>query len=208
MKKNNFGFETRSIPLIALWLCIAPGIALAQDSAGNREGAANTADKSAAAGNASAKPAATNTTAQILEELEHMRARIVELEAQLKAQSGTASAAESAAPSSPATASATAAAGGTLQADTTAPKKPAKQEPFSDADWTWLNGNPRTKEIFLGHEVLYSRDPSRHESTWWTSIIRPTIRSGGSSELFRSRKCSSSSSEWAATFTTTTFARG
>ena len=26
-----------------------------------------------------------------------------------------------------------------------APAKPAKAEPFAYADWTWLNGNPRTK---------------------------------------------------------------
>ena len=27
--------------------------------------------------------------------------------------------------------------------------KPAKAEPFAFADWTWLNGNPRTKEVPL-----------------------------------------------------------
>jgi hypothetical protein len=64
------------------------------------------------------------------------------------------------------------------------PDQNKKIEPFSDADWTWLNGNPRTKNIY-----------------WDTKFFTPEIRSdihyvydfnhpgdhsmGGSSELFR-----------------------
>src|SRR5882672_8011717 len=33
-----------------------------------------------------------------------------------------------------------------IQGDSAA-TKPAKEEPFAFADWTWLNGNPRTKEL-------------------------------------------------------------
>src|SRR5664280_465943 len=32
-------------------------------------------------------------------------------------------------------------------AQPSSPDKPQKEEPFSYADWTWLNGNPRTKTI-------------------------------------------------------------
>ena len=37
-------------------------------------------------------------------------------------------------------------------------RKP-KIDPFSDSDWTWLNGNPRTKDISLGFEILHPRNP-------------------------------------------------
>ncbi len=66
----------------------------------------------------------------------------------------------------------------------TAQTAPAKPAPFSDWDWTWLNGNPRTKQIF-----------------WDTPFFTPEIRAdlnynwqnhhpgdhslGGSSETFR-----------------------
>src|SRR5581483_2087218 len=90
-------------------------------------------------------PALTN--AEVLAELERMRARIQELEAQLKAQSGPSIVAESSSqPPTPASGAASA----TVQVSTEKPpqtdkKKPA--EPFAFADWTWLNGAPRTKDI-------------------------------------------------------------
>jgi len=34
--------------------------------------------------------------------------------------------------------------------------KPAKAEPFAFADFTWLTGNPRTKESPNGHEILHA----------------------------------------------------
>ncbi len=64
------------------------------------------------------------------------------------------------------------------------PDKKKKIDPFSDWDWTWLNGNPRTKDIY-----------------WDTKFFTPEIRTdlnynwqnhhpgdhslGGSSEIFR-----------------------
>ena len=64
------------------------------------------------------------------------------------------------------------------------PDKKKKIDPFSDWDWTWLNGNPRTKDIY-----------------WDTKFFTPEIRAdmnynwqnhhpgdhtlGGSSEIFR-----------------------
>ena len=108
-----------------------------------------------------AKSASKSTTAEILAELEQMRARIQELEARLKEQSGdvptpaptgSSSTAADAAPISqppasgvvPATSSAdTSSKSLAVQADQT---KPATTEPFAFADFTWLNGSSRTTE--------------------------------------------------------------
>jgi hypothetical protein len=144
-------------------------------------------------------PAANNSTAAILEELEKMRARIAELEAQLKRQMGT-DAAASAVPSNQPPAGKTLA---TSAPDTSAPanyehipqvsqvataeKKPAKVEPFSDADWTWLNGNPRTKDEPL--DTKFFTPEIRADTVYVFDFNRPTDHSiGGSSELFRSQE--------------------
>ena len=107
------------------------------------------------------KTAAKSTTAEILSELEQMRARIQELEARLKEQSGdvptpaptgSSGTAADAAPISQPPASAVVPASSStdtsskslvVQADQT---KPATTEPFAFADFTWLNGSSRTTE--------------------------------------------------------------
>lgn len=73
-----------------------------------------------------------------------MRARIQELEAQLKAQSAPTTV--GGASSQPvANASATASVPATQESDGKH-AKPQPSVPFAFADWTWLNGNPRTKD--------------------------------------------------------------
>src|SRR5436309_722326 len=100
-------------------------------------------DESSMAG----KTPATNDNAAILAELERMRARIQELEAQLKAQSATP-------PAQPATGeqfSASVAAQPALtpsaadRQEQVKTEKTKAAEPFAFADFTWLNGNARTK---------------------------------------------------------------
>ena len=62
-------------------------------------------------------------------------------------------------------------------------KKPV--EPFSDADWTWLNGNPRTKEIYW--DTKFFTPEIRADTNYVANFNHPTDHSiGGSSELFRS----------------------
>jgi len=153
------------------------------------------------AGNQQASASATDQpiSPAILKELEAMRHRIDELEAELKAQK-TAQAspgqpglvtaafpvksAEAAASDSAATSSSS------LQqpliaSDQKKPIIPAKQEPFSDADWTWLNGNPRTKEIFW--DTKFFTPEIRADMNYVVDFNHPTDHSiGGSSELFRS----------------------
>jgi hypothetical protein len=63
--------------------------------------------------------------------------------------------------------------------------KPAKVEPFSDADWTWLNGSPRTKEIYW--DTKFFTPEIRVDTNYVADFNHPTDHSiGGSSELFRS----------------------
>src|ERR1700722_10752309 len=114
--------------------------------------------------------------AAVAKKLEAMEARIEQLEAELKARSGTAEPVQPKVVTATWSSSATATPAPTIAAASTttpsiqvitkaqsepAPTKagPGKVEPFSDADWTWLNGNPRTKEIF-----------------WDTKFFTPEIR--------------------------------
>jgi hypothetical protein len=145
------------------------------------------------------QPSATDQpiSPAILKELEAMRHRIDELEAELKAQK-TAQAstekpglvtaafpvkgAEAAAGDSGLSSSSQQAA---ISSDQKKPIIPAKQEPFSDADWTWLNGNPRTKEIFW--DTKFFTPEIRADVNYVSDFNHPTDHSiGGSSELFRS----------------------
>ena len=150
---------------------------------------------------ANQQPSATDQpiSPAILKELEAMRHRIDELEAELKAQK-TAQAstekpglvtaafpvkpAEAAASDSVATFSSSSQAAA-MASDQKKPIIPAKQEPFSDADWTWLNGNPRTKEIFW--DTKFFTPEIRADMNYVVDFNHPTDHSiGGSSELFRS----------------------
>ncbi|HEY2546916.1 MAG TPA: outer membrane beta-barrel protein [Candidatus Acidoferrum sp.] len=63
--------------------------------------------------------------------------------------------------------------------------KPGYIEPFSDADWTWLNGNPRTKDIYW--DSKFFTPEIRVDTNYVADFNHPTDHSiGGSSELFRS----------------------
>ena len=83
---------------------------------------------------------------------------------------------------------------------------PAKVEPFAYADWTWLNGNPRTKEPAFDTQVLHARNPRRHGSTPTTSTIPQTTPSADQARSSVRAKSSSRSWASAATSTTTTCA--
>jgi hypothetical protein len=136
----------------------------------------------------------------ILKELEAMRHRIDELEAELKAQKTARAStdkpelvtaafpvktAEPAASDSALTSSSLSSHQAAMASDQKKPIIPAKQEPFSDADWTWLNGNPRTREIFW--DTKFFTPEIRADVNYVSDFNHPTDHSiGGSSELFRS----------------------
>src|SRR5208337_4243957 len=66
-----------------------------------------------------------------------------------------------------------------------APAKPVKAEPFAFADWTWLNGNPRTKDIPL--DTKFFTPEIRSDVDYILDFAHPKDHTiGGSSEVFRS----------------------
>jgi len=84
-------------------------------------------------------------------------------------------------------------------------KAPAS-EPFAFADFTWLNGNPRTKQVPL--DTKFFTPEIRADVDYVYDFAHPkddTI--GGSSEIFRSSEVQVTQLAWAATFTTTMLER-
>jgi Putative beta-barrel porin-2, OmpL-like. bbp2 len=134
----------------------------------------------------------------IAKELDAMRKRIDELEAELKTAkrperpTTPATSAKASVPVAPVMAAPAAPVNTTAESSTavktTAEAAPrAKIEPFSDADWTWLNGNPRTKEIFW--DSKFFTPEIRADTVYVYDFNHPTDHSmGGSSELFRTQE--------------------
>jgi len=70
--------------------------------------------------------------------------------------------------------------------DSASAKKP-KIDPFSDWDWTWLNGNPRTKDAAF--DSKFFTPEIRADISYVYDFNKPKDDSiGGSSELFRSNE--------------------
>jgi len=124
----------------------------------------------------------------VAKELEAMRKRIDELEAELKqhkAESQPTMAVPSAKGTVPVPSSAVAPV--SAGAANVVPEQPAEVAPFSDADWTWLNGNPRTKEIYW--DTKFFTPEIRVDTNYVFDFNHPTDHTiGGSSELFRSQE--------------------
>jgi Putative beta-barrel porin-2, OmpL-like. bbp2 len=69
----------------------------------------------------------------------------------------------------------------------TSPAKPEKIAPFSDWDWTWLNGNPRNKDVAF--DSKFFTPEIRADVTYNYDFNKPIDNSiGGSSEIFRSNE--------------------
>jgi len=164
----------------------------------------------------SSSPAAESqpSTQEIQQELEAMKKRIEELEAQLKAReaaqppasvAGSVSSTSTVAPvtaavARPAPAPAmmantpnaispvmSSSAMMPVQTETASVKKKEKIAPFSDWDWTWLNGNPRNKETAF--DTPFFTPEIRADVTYNYDFNKPVDNSmGGSSELFRSNE--------------------
>jgi len=136
-------------------------------------------------------------TADVVKELAAMKARIEELEVELKSRAPaepgatpapatvtTASQPSSSAP----TAEPTAAAATQQSSDaSTKPGKPEPTVPFAYADWTWLNGNARNKDAVW--DSKFFTPEIRLDTNFVSSFNHPkddTI--GGSTEIFRSNE--------------------
>ena len=178
---------------VVCFLAVA-GSAYAQTSSDGRDTTKDSAPATAPGSNRDGVPAGNSapmTNTEILAELESMRARIAELEAQLKAQQslGQQPAMVSAAfPAKEPPAAATASPVGTRESavPTSADnKKLPKAEPFAFADFTWLNGNSREKDVPL--DTKFFTPEVRVDVDYIYDFHNPkddTI--GGSSEVFRS----------------------
>jgi hypothetical protein len=135
--------------------------------------------------------------ADIVKELEAMRSRIDQLEKELKARDGASSVATSAAvPGSQAADSgdnnsASSASADPAQEHRTGlphpPANPAPAEPFAYADWTWLNGNPRNKDVVW--DSKFFTPEIRMDAHCIADFNHPKDDSmGGSTEIFRSNE--------------------
>jgi hypothetical protein len=140
------------------------------------------------------------SNAALLKELESMRTRIEELENQLRHQqevSDSRSAATSGAEQNAAAevAALTSASSRPVEkaasvqevTPVTTPAKTGKAEPFAFADFTWLNGNPRTKEVPL--DTKFFTPEIRADVDYTYDFRHPqddTI--SGSSEIFRANE--------------------
>ena len=135
------------------------------------------------------------TNAEVLKELQQMRARIAELEAQLKAQQGSAPAVVNATVTNvqPATAVSSSLSKpipipqpSTEQAAKPA-QKPEPSVPFAYADWTWLNGTARNKDAVW--DSRFFTPEIRFDANYISSFNHPQDDSiGGSTETFRSNE--------------------
>src|ERR1700757_992321 len=145
---------------------------------------------------ANAGAASAPTDAQIIEELDRMRTRIQELESRLKQRSSDAMAKDPVQPpstvrnqllsSSISPSRTVVERTGNSDSETQAAKDP-KAEPFAFADWTWLTGNPRTKEAAFDSKFFTPEIRADIEYTYdFNHPKDDTI--GGSSEIFRSNE--------------------
>ena len=135
--------------------------------------------------------------AEILRELQQMRARIEFLEAQLKKQQGNAPArvtvtATNAQPVMASESSSVASQAASTQAAGAPPAKPEQKPeepaaPFAFADWTWLNGNARNKDPVW--DSKFFTPEIRFDANYISSFNHPQDDSlGGSTETFRSNE--------------------
>src|SRR5580658_5347042 len=128
----------------------------------------------------------------VLKELEAMKRRIEQLEAELKVRAAT----TDLAPATLARTTETLPAAVPAQAmvaqtssdsSTAASAKKPKIDPFSDWDWTWLNGNPRNKDVAFDSKLFTPE--IRADITYNYDFNKPIDNSiGGSSEIFRANE--------------------
>ena len=140
---------------------------------------------------------AVGVSPEVINELEAMKKRIEELEAELKARPGAAATpvtTSTGAAAMPANAAIAAAPVQTVPATMSnvaeaAPVKPEKIAPFSDWDWTWLNGNPRNKDTAFDSKFSRPRF-ARTSLTTTISINRSITQKADRANYFARMKSS------------------
>jgi hypothetical protein len=161
-----------------------------------------TSSTATAASNPAAPATAALTNDAVIKELAEMKARIAQLEAELKARSGAGDAADAERDASALRTAAVAAVGGVssssvtpaVQTATTAPAAPApkeisaqtttKGEPF-EGDWTWLNSNGHAVDSPMA--TKYFTPEFRADANYILDYNHPHDDTmGGATESFRS----------------------
>ncbi len=131
----------------------------------------------------------------VMKQIEALTKRVEQLEQQLQKEheaSGQTTAATPSAvvPSAKATVPAPVAVPPAVTQSETAAAQPTKAEkiaPFSDWDWTWLNGNPRNKDVAF--DTKFFTPEIRADITYNYDFNKPIDNSiGGSSEIFRANE--------------------
>jgi hypothetical protein len=199
MRSENSGFQIKAIFGVTMLVVLYLGFGMqgfAQSIPANQKTVADSSSGSGA--NTSTSPSSSNVVnADILKELEQMRARIAELESQLKEQQSgklalvntvipniqtAAAASSSVATVTPAVPMA--------QPDVAQAEKPEVKKPtapFAFADWTWLNGNARNKDAVW--DSKFFTPEFRFDANYISSFNHPQDDSlGGSTETFRSNE--------------------
>ncbi|HVO58382.1 MAG TPA: outer membrane beta-barrel protein [Dongiaceae bacterium] len=160
--------------------------------------------KSAPAGDPPAKkpaPELTERERMLLDRVEQLERRVAELEttrAGAAAASTSAPAPASLSPAAPASAAVAVSAPPAITTVATPPVqptvaaqqdsgKPAPAEPFAFADFTWLNGNPRTKTVPM--DTKFFTPEIRSDVDYIYDFRHPKDNTiGGSSEVFRANE--------------------
>ena len=208
MRMSSRGKPIFALMLLGLLALAIPGAGRADDEKKGADASAKSTPKA----ESTAKPSAGLTEREqwLLDRVEQLEKRVAELEARqpnsvaesAKANSATPTTVASPGATSPSTAAVTAVqpvvtstvqvgAGapqtndkGSSSATATPAQKPPVAEPFSDADWSWLNGNARTKDIYW--DTKFFTPEIRADTDYVADFNHPADHTmGGSSELFR-----------------------
>jgi hypothetical protein len=131
--------------------------------------------------------------ADVMKQLESLTKRVEQLEQQLREHESALQpttvvpSAKASAPAQRYTAPVEAAVIPAQSQLTAQPTKPKTIVPFSDWDWTWLNGNPRNKD--MAFDSKFFTPEIRADVTCNYDFNKPIDNSiGGSSEIFRSNE--------------------
>jgi hypothetical protein len=130
------------------------------------------------------EPKLTDREKALLERVDQLEKRLAEVEGAIKKPTTGATAIESTKPP----AQTDLASASTPEVGPTVPPaqdKPKKSEPFAFADWSWMTGNARTKDVAA--DSKFFTPEIRFDVNYTSSFNHPKDNTiGGSSEIFRS----------------------
>src|SRR6204780_2143358 len=192
MNSKNFMHESMAESGKRAALIVVAAVALTLPLHGQQT--ANDASSSAvASANPQAGAAIPETEQEIIKELAAMKKRIEQLEAALDAHvaaeqpATVVTSAKASTPVAPPATAAPVAQSLNITPSTAVAAKSAKIAPFSDWDWTWLNGNPRTKDAAF--DSKFFTPEIRADVTYTYDFNNPIDNTiSGSSEIFRSNE--------------------